>query len=201
MIELWARVGLVLVLSGAWSTGAAAQVSIECVGAPCERPEYGRAYQFRVVVVEREALVGLTAKLRDTAAGRTLEGDACLGEFRPTVGSSRWPEHRGGASWPCRVSLPRDVDRLTWRAPACGPRSRLKVNLKAEWRDRPNAWADAYLDVRGATCGGSGGSGGGSGSGSGAAGEVCSWTRGNDDPPGVWHPCRVRGDVCDCARP
>ncbi len=125
-------------------------VSVSCVGG-CS-PAWDTSYELRIDGAPRDSLLGLTIKSRSLADGRTRPGDACIGSFSPTVPASQWPDHTGGANFPCRFSLGRNVRTVTWRSPACSNHlgsDQIKFNLKGEWRGA-SRWSNAFLDFRGA---------------------------------------------------
>ena len=123
-------------------------VSVSCAGG-CA-PAWNTDYELRVDAGPRDSLLGLTIKARSLADGRTRPGDACVGRFSPTVPHSRWPDHTGGANFPCRFSLDGGSARVTWRSPACSDHlgsDQIKFNLKGEWRGA-SRWSNAFLDFR-----------------------------------------------------
>ena len=130
-------------------------VSVSCAGG-CA-PAWNTDYELRIDAGPRDSLLGLTIKARSLADGRTRPGDACVGRFSPTVPHGRWPNHTGGANFPCRFSLDRNARTVTWRSPACSDHLRsnqIKFNLKGEWRGA-SRWSNAFLDFgRAPACGG-----------------------------------------------
>ena len=135
------------VVLGAGSANAQ-NVSVSCVGV-CS-PAWDTDYDLRIDAGPRDSLMGFTIKSRSLADGRTRPGDACIGRFSPTVPHGRWPNHTGGANFPCRFSLDRNVRTVTWRSPACSDHLRsnqIKFNLKGEWRGA-SRWSNAFLDFR-----------------------------------------------------
>ena len=137
--------GAIAILSLA-VTADAQQVTVSCVGS-CT-PDWDTTYELRIDASPRDSLLGFTIKARSLADGRTRPGDTCIGSFSPTVPHGSWPNHTGGANFPCRFSLDRNTRTVRWRAPACSEHirsNRVRLNLKGEWRGA-SRWSNEYID-------------------------------------------------------